>query len=258
MPAMNLLIVENEPAVRAGIVRLCERAKTLRVVGEAGTGAQGLEAAAALRPDLLLLDADLPDMSGFEVLRALQRLHEQRAVLLIPSGRHAPGALAAGAIDFLLKPVTEEAFSASILRAKARDAAYCVAARRLPVPAKRDAFADASRPFLLIGEREHRLYPLDPSQIDYVRSAGNYVTYHVGTVEYIARESIRKLGTTLAPAGFVRIERSLLLNIRAIAYAEPGGRGSFAFTLLSGVRLRSGHVYRNTILAALPLRRRAP
>ena len=141
MPAMNLLIVENEPAVRAGIVRLCERTKTLRVVGEAGTGAQGLEAAAALRPDLLLLDADLPDMSGFEVLRTLQRLHEQRAVLLIPSGRHAPGALAAGAIDFLLKPVTEEAFSASILRARARDGAYCAATRRLPAPAKRDAFA---------------------------------------------------------------------------------------------------------------------
>lgn len=255
---MNLLIVENEPAVRAGIIRLCERERTLRVVGEAGTGAKGLEAAAALRPDLMLLDADLPDMSGFEVLRALHRVHEQRAVLLIPSGRQASGALAAGAIDFLLKPVTEEAFSASIVRAKARDAAYSVAARRSRAPAKRNDLTDPNRPYLLIGEREHRLYPLDPAQIDFVRSAGNYVTYHVGTMEYIARESIKRLGASLAPAGFVRIERSLLLNIRAIAYAEPGGRGSFAFTLLSGVRLRSGHVYRNTILAALPLRRRAP
>lgn len=257
-PAMNLLIVENEPAVRAGIIRLCEREKTLRVVGEAGTGAKGLEAAAALRPDLLLLDADLPDMSGFEVLRALRRVHEQRAVLLIPNGRHASGALAAGAVDFLLKPVTEEAFSASIVRAKARAGADPVAARRLRAPPKRNAHADAAWPFLLIGEREHRLYPLDPSQIDFIRSAGNYVTYHVGTLEYIARESIKRLGIALAPSGFVRIERSLLLNIRAIDYAEPGGRGSFAFTLLSGARLHSGHVYRNSILAALPLRRRVP
>jgi two-component system LytT family response regulator len=255
---MNLLIVENEPAVRAGIIRLCEREKTLRVVGEAGTGAKGLEAAVTLRPDLLLLDADLPDMSGFEVLRELQRVHEQRTVLLIPSGRHASSAFAAGAVDFLLKPVTEEAFSTSILRAAARDTAYCVAARRLPSPAKRDALRDANWPSLLIGEREHRLYPLDPFQIDFVRSAGNYVTYHVGRFEYIARDSIKRLGSALAPAGFVQIERSLLLNIRAIAYAEPGGRGSFAFTLFSGVRLRSGHVYRNAILAALPLRRRVP
>lgn len=115
-----------------------------------------------------------------------------------------------------------------------------------------------SRPFLLVGERERRLYPLDPYQIDYIMSAGNYVTYHVGTLEYIARESLKRLEADLAPAGFVRIERSLLLNIRAIAYAEPGGRGSFAFTLASGVRLRSGHVYRSSILTALPLRRRAP
>ena len=256
--AMNLLIVENEPAVRAGIIRFCEREKTLRVVGEAVTGAKGLEAATTLRPDLLLLDADLPDMSGFEVLRALQRVHEQRAVLLIPSGRHASGALAAGAVDFLLKPVTEEAFCASILRAKARAAPYSVAARRVRPPAKRDELTEASWPFLLVGEREHRLYPLDPSQIDFIRSAGNYVTYHVGTLEYIARESIKRLGPALAPAGFVRIERSLLLNIRAISYAESGDRGSFAFTLLSGVRLRSGHMYRSSILAALPLRRRVP
>jgi hypothetical protein len=56
----------------------------------------------------------------------------------------------------------------------------------------------------------------------------------------------------------VRIERSLLLNVRAIAYAQPIGHGSFAFTLVSGACLHSGHVYRDTILAALPLRRRAP
>jgi hypothetical protein len=62
----------------------------------------------------------------------------------------------------------------------------------------------------------------------------------------------------LTPAGFVRVERSLLLNVRAIAYAQPIGHGSFAFTLVSGARLHSGHAYRDTILAALPLRRRAP
>ena len=158
----------------------------------------------------------------------------------------------------MLKPVTAEAFSTSIVGAKARAAPYAAGPRRGRAPAKRDALTDANRPFLLVGERERRLYPLDPAQIDFIRSAGNYVTYHVGSLEYIARESIKRLGIALAPAGFVRIERSLLLNIRAIAYAEPGGRGSFAFTLLSGVRLRSGHVYRNSILAALPLRRRVP
>ncbi len=66
------------------------------------------------------------------------------------------------------------------------------------------------------------------------------------------------MATLLRPAGFVRIERSVLLNVRAIAYAQPNGRGTFAFTLVSGARLDSGHTYRDTILATLPLRRRAP
>jgi DNA-binding LytR/AlgR family response regulator len=114
------------------------------------------------------------------------------------------------------------------------------------------------RPLFLVGEREHRLYPLDPLEIDYVQSAGNYVTYHLGAVEYIARESIKRLDALLAPAGFVRIERSLLLNVRAIAYAQPIGHGTFVFTLATGARLHSGHAYRDMILAALPLRRRAP
>ena len=118
--------------------------------------------------------------------------------------------------------------------------------------------AGAGRPLFLVGEREHRLYPLDPAAVDYVRSAGNYVIYHLGGVEYIARESIKRLDTVLAPAGFVRIERSLLLNVRAIAYAQPLGHGSFVFTLVSGARLHSSHAYRDSILAALPLRRRAP
>jgi DNA-binding LytR/AlgR family response regulator len=112
------------------------------------------------------------------------------------------------------------------------------------------------RPVFLVGEREHRLYPLEPHRIDYVESAGNYVKYHVACLDYIARQSIKQLETVLAPAGFLRIERSLLLNIRAIAFAQPARRGTFTFTLMSGTCLLSGPAYRDAILEALPLRRR--
>lgn len=248
---MDLLIVDDEPAARVGLKRLCERSPDMRVVGEAGTGARAIEAVESLRPDLMLLDADLPDMSGFEVLRALRRRQQRRTILVTPNAQDAPGAFAAGALDYLVKPVNEEAFSASILRARAR---------AVPRPASHAApgASSAGRPLFLVGEREHRLYPLEPLEIDYVQSAGNYVTYHLGGVEYIARESIKRLDTLLAPAGFVRIERSLLLNVRAIAYAQPVGHGTYEFTLATGTRLHSGHAYRDTILAALPLRRRAP
>jgi DNA-binding LytR/AlgR family response regulator len=97
----------------------------------------------------------------------------------------------------------------------------------------RAATAQRRACFFLVGEREHRLYPLYPEQIDYVRSSGNYVQYLTGGGEYIARESITHLEGVLRRLGFIRIERSILLNLRAIAYAEPGGRGVFAFTLTS-------------------------
>jgi two-component system LytT family response regulator len=262
---MNLLIVDDEPAARVGLKRLCERSPDMRVVGEAGTGARALEAVESLRPDLMLLDSDLPDMSGFDVLRSLRRRQQRRTILVTPNAHDAPGAFAAGALDYLVKPVNEEAFSASILRARARAAPRAAPHVATGAPRPHAAAANGApgasgvgQPLFLVGEREHRLYPLDPLEIDYVQSAGNYVTYHKGGVGYIARESIKRLDTVLAPAGFVRIERSLLLNVRAIAYAQPIGHGTFVFTLTTGARLHSGHAYRDTILAALPLRRRAP
>lgn len=156
--------------------------------------------------------------------------------------------------------MTAEAFSHSILRARER---FPLGKAGSEQPDSRSARSEAvfelapPRPQVLIGEREHRLYPIDPQKIDYVESAGNYVKYRIGDEEYIARESVKHLDEVLRHIGFVRIERSLLLNIRAILYVEPIGRGTFAFTLASGAKLRSGPAYRDLILSVLPLRRRA-
>ncbi len=106
---------------------------------------------------------------------------------------------------------------------------------------------------LLVGERERRLYPLDPQKVDYIESDGNYVSIRSGNAAYISRDSIKRLAAELAHLGFIRIERSLLVNIRAVLYAETTGRGRFAFTLSSGACLQSSATYRDAILRALPL-----
>ena len=108
-------------------------------------------------------------------------------------------------------------------------------------------------PTLLVGERERRLYPLDPEKVDYIESDGNYVSIRSGNAAYISRDSIKRLEGELAHLGFIRIERSLLVNIRAVLYAETVGRGRFAFTLSSGACLQSSSSYREAILRALPL-----
>ena len=108
-------------------------------------------------------------------------------------------------------------------------------------------------PTLLIGEREHRLYPLDPEKIEYIESDGNYVSIRSGNTTYLSRDSIKRLAGELANHGFIRIERSLLVNIRAVVYAEAAGRGRFTFTLCCGACLQSGASYRDAILQTLPL-----
>jgi two-component system, LytTR family, response regulator len=233
----------------------------VRIVGEADTGVMGLQAAEALRPDLLLIALRLRDTTGLDVLRALPSHDRRRSIMVTHDARDAATAIAAGAIGCLVKPLSEDAFSASILQARqsltprsavkgglARVAASAVPYRQ----------AEPSTPIFLVGERQRRLYPLDPSHIEFVESAGNYVKYHLAQYVYIARESIKRLDVMLASAGFIRIERSLLLNIRAIAFVELIGHGTFAFTLTSGACLHSGYAYRDAILSALPLRRRAP
>ena len=108
---------------------------------------------------------------------------------------------------------------------------------------------------LVIGERERRLYPLNAETIDYIESDGNYVTIRAGNSKYISRDTIKRLSAELADVGFVRIERSLLLNIRAVLHVESVGRGTFAFTLSSGSCLHSSSSYRDAILGVLPMRR---
>jgi DNA-binding LytR/AlgR family response regulator len=109
-------------------------------------------------------------------------------------------------------------------------------------------------PRMLVGERQHRVYVLKPEKIDYIESHGNYMKFHVGDFDYLARDSLKHLSEVLADYGFIRIRRSLLLSIRAIRYAQClGPRRTYVFTLASGLCLHSGATYHHEILRVLPL-----
>jgi two-component system LytT family response regulator len=119
------------------------------------------------------------------------------------------------------------------------------------VPAQRRTLPSPLR--FVVGERQRRLYPLDPKSIDYIEADGNYVTLRAGKLEYISRDSIKRLSTELAVHGFVRIARSLLVNVASVSYAERAGHGIFALTLISGACLHSSAAYRDSILRIIPL-----
>jgi len=258
---LGLLLVEPDPLERARLVDLCARTSgAAQVIAEVSVGSEAFQATEALRPDVIVVASTLPDMTGMEAVRALRDRYLRRTILVIASPQERLDALAAGVLDYLMRPIEAGDFETSLMRARGRFGTGKHAPRQAASSysgASLRSGLECDRPFVLIAEREHRLYPLQPRRIDYVESAGNYVKFHVDKLEYIARESIKRLETVLGCAGFVRIERKLLLNISAISFVETVGRGAFAFALNNGVCLHSGPAYRETILRALPLRRRA-
>jgi len=247
---MTLLIVDKEPLARSELAQLCRRNTDLHVVGEVDSGGAAIDAVQSLTPDVMLIDVALPDMSGFEVLRGAG----QSRPLGIMTSRQADfveRALAEGAVDYLIKPISADRFDHAIGRARQRHILETVVHTQLACGMLELL---GRRPKFLVGERQHRLYPLDIEKIDYIEADGNYVTIRVGNAEYISRDSIKRLTAELAAFGFVRIDRSILLNIRAVEFAEPVGHGVLSFTLSSGTCLYSSKTYREAISSVLPWR----
>ena len=241
---MKILIVDDQAHARSNLIRLCERSHDVQVVGEASCGTAAIDAAGLLDPDILLSDVELPDMSGFELLRAVGADCRPLGIMISTGTDHAVRAFAEGAIDYFLMPVTAQRFDLAIARARHRFNGT------FPEYGPRTIQAS---PQYLVGERQRRLYPLDPRAIDYIEADGNYVTLRVGKVEYLSRDSIKRLSSLLAGFGFIRIERSLLVKAASVRYAETARHGTFALTLGSGARLHSSAAYRDSILRIFPL-----
>jgi len=245
---MTLVIVDKEPSVRSELAQLCLRVSDLHVVGEAESGGAAIDAAESLSPDVMLIDVALPDMSGFDVLRGAGN-SGPLGIMTSHQPDFADRAIAEGAVDYLIKPVSAHRFENAIGRVRQH---YIIAEAAQARFMRGILGLLGRRPKILVGERQHRLYPLDIEKIDYIQADGNYVTIRAGNAEYISRDSIKRLTADLAAFGFVRIDRSILLNIRAVEFAEPVGHGTLAFTLSSGTCLYSSKTYRDAILSILP------
>jgi two-component system, LytTR family, response regulator len=254
---VKVLIVDDQARARDSLIRLCERSDDVEVVGEASCGVAAIDAAGELSPDILLTDVELPDMSGFELLRAVGADTRPFGIMVSNCADHASRAFAEGAIDYFVMPVTTERFERAMGRARQRfnyalPNCACHSANHAARAPERHNAAPAL-PRFLVGERQRRLYPLDPKSIDYIEADGNYVTLRAGKVEYLSRDSIKRLSLQLAEFGFIRIARSLLVNAAAVSYAEVAGHGTFALTLNSGVCLYSSAAYRDSIFRIIPL-----
>jgi two-component system LytT family response regulator len=250
---VKVLIVDNQTHARDRLIGLCKCSDDLQVVGEAACGKAAIDAAGTLNPDIMFLDVELPDMSGFDLLRAAAAGSRPMGIMVSNCADHATRAFEEGAFDYLVMPVAAKRFDRAINRARYRLKHAEFGNGRFPSDSSQVCRTVSIPPRFLVGERQRKLYPLDPKSIDYIEADGNYVTLRAGTMEYLSRDSIKRLSIQLAEVGFIRIARSLLVNAAAVLYAEVAGRGAFALTLTSGVCLHSSAAYRDSILRIIPL-----
>lgn len=250
---MQIVIVDDEPLARSQLARLCGKYPDLDIVAQAESGAAAIQAIRAHRPDLVFLDIELQDMSGFDVLRSFGADEEPQAIMVTAYPEHALMAFENNAIDYLTKPVDIRRFGTAIERARRRCATVPASGVREGIVSELRASPVGAPPRQLVGEKANRLYFIDTTTIEYLESDGNYVTIHVDTDHYITRNTLKRLAGALAPLGFVRIERSILLNLRRIAFVERHGDGCYAFTLRGGRRLISSATYRKGILDEIRL-----
>lgn len=241
---VRTLIVNGEPGMRAHLHRLCANRPDLEVIAEAASGLQAKNLLDERATDLLLVDSRLPDMSGVELLRTLTPTATPSTIMVASAQDDVARQPAGISVRYLYKPVAPPQFNAAVDQAITRSLSEF----------------DSHWPPQIIGEKAGRIYFLDVRNVEYLASAGNYVTTHLGGDQFLTRATLKSMSELLVPLGFVQIERSLLINLRQVAHVERRDRGQYCFVTRLGHRLvssreRSGKLH-SLLLGATTLQRR--
>lgn len=212
---LRALIVDDEPIARRRLKTLLKAEPTVQVAGECEDGESALNAIRALRPDLVFLDVQMPEMSGFDVLRARGPERMPAVVFVTAHDQFAVQAFEAQALDYLVKPLNVERFEAALTRARERlrmVEAVDLAARLSALLAEEHA---ATRDRLVVPTAGGELViPVD--EIDWIGAEDYYACLYVAGKRHLTRESLASLETHLDPRQFVRVHRSAIIRLDRI------------------------------------------
>ena len=241
---IRTLVVDDEPLAREGLRIMLAQDADVEVVGECSSGRDAVGAVRRLRPDLLFLDVQMPELNGFDVLASLQAGGETDlpAVIFVTAyDRYALRAFEVHALDYLLKPFDDERFSDALGRAKRhlRLAHVSTLSERLLSLLENYRTPDAAREYMtrLSIKDAGRVLFLDVAELDWIEAADYYVQLHIGGKSYLHRESMQRLEERLDPGRFLRIHRSAIVNRQRVKELRHKGR-ELVCVLASGVSLK--------------------
>ena len=251
---IRCLLVDDEVLARLAVRQALAAHPDIEIAGECGHGAEAAQAIRVLRPDLLLLDIQMPGMDAFELLRTLPPEEAPLVVLVTAFDEHALQAFEARALDYLLKPFDQDRFDAAMERVRAqwrgrpRD-------RIAPPPPPTTTPQIGGAPYLqrLSVRKAEHIVVLRVEEIDWIEADGNYVRIHAGSASYLHREALGRLAAGLDPGRFLRIHRGTVVNLDRVREIHPLFYGDHQVILRDGTRLTLSRRFRDSARRALGL-----
>jgi two-component system LytT family response regulator len=230
---IRALVVDDEALARRNVTLLLRRDADIGKILECSSGLEAIEEIRKSRPELLFLDVQMPECDGFDVLELLGSDLPPAVVFVTAYDEYALRAFDAGALDYLLKPFDDARFGRALNRAKERLVRY--------LPSRPRA---AER---LVVRSQGRVLFLSPADIDWVEAAGYYACLHVGSDTHVLRRSLSELEHDLGDDKFIRIHRSIIVNLDRVRGLELQPGGDYELVLRSNVRLRLSRRYRKRL-----------
>ena len=243
---LRIVLVDDEPLVRRGMRASLRDVPQLAIIGECDNGADAVAMLGDLRPDLVLLDVQMPDLDGFGVLQALGDERPPAVIFVTAHDAYAVRAFEEHAVDYLLKPFDDARLFAAIRRARDRlargvqDEALPAVLQAMPAPPQRFV--------VRIGTR---VVVVPRASVEWFEAADNYVTLHTGDGAYLVRETLTALERQLPAREYARSHRSAIVTLDRVRGWTMLPSGDAELELRSGARVPLSRTFRDAFLERL-------
>lgn len=245
---LRVLIVDDEALARERLRRLVERQPNVLVVGECADGVSAREFIQRESPQVVLLDVQMPELDGIGLAQNLPEAHRPIIIFVTAHDQYAIRAFEVQAIDYLLKPVDETRLAAALLRARER----CESGSNPEWANRLNRLLDELRPEQKSADRiaiktDGRVVFVKYGELDWIEAADNYVELHVGGTQHLLRETLSNLSEQLPMEQFLRISRSVIINLDRVKELQPLFHGEYCVILRDGTKLTLTRTYRGQL-----------
>jgi two-component system LytT family response regulator len=245
---IRTLIVDDESLARERLRQLLKSEPEIEVVGECADGQEALAMIQKESPDLIFLDVQMPELDGFGVLEAVTVAPAPVIVFVTAHDKFALRAFEVHAVDYLLKPFDRERFQKALSRALERVRHREGAGQLRAQSAVLAELKPPPRPLERLAVKTGgRVIFVKLSELDYIEAAHNYVELHVEKHSHLLRETLNSIEARLPPDRFVRISRSVIVNIERVKELQPLFYGEYTVTLQNGTRLTLSRRHRDSL-----------